>query len=59
MHDVNLEEIDRQIQSMRKAVENLEPVREQFPAVDKNLSRLSASLKMLELNISDVIDVSR
>jgi len=55
---INLEEIDRQIKVIKQAVSDLSIARKQFPAVDRNLVRLSASLKMLELNVSDVIDVN-
>lgn len=58
MQAINLEEIDRQIKVIKQAVSDLSIARKQFPAVDRNLVRLSASLKMLELNVSDVIDVN-
>lgn len=59
MQAINLEEIDRQIKVIKQAVSDLSIARKQFPAVDRNLVRLSASLKMLELNVSDVIDVNQ
>jgi hypothetical protein len=56
---INLKDIDRQIKVIKQAVSDLSIARKQFPAVDRNLVRLSASLKMLELNVSDVIGVNQ
>tara|TARA_B100000035_G_C21029444_1_gene567638 strand:+ start:2560 stop:2748 length:189 start_codon:yes stop_codon:yes gene_type:complete len=51
----NLEEIDRLIQSMKKAAETAAEQAESFPALKKNVDRILASIKMLEINISDII----
>lgn len=51
---VDLKELDRKIQSMKKTAEELKQMGEDFPALYRNISRVLASLKMLELNISDV-----
>jgi hypothetical protein len=50
----NLKEIDSKIQSMKKTAEELKQLGEDFPALYRNISRVLASIKMLELNISDV-----
>jgi type II secretory pathway component PulF len=50
----NLKEIDSKIQSMKKTAEELKQMGEDFPALYRNISRVLASIKMLELNISDV-----
>jgi hypothetical protein len=54
---VDLKELDRKIQSMKKTAEELKQMGEDFPALYRNISRVLASLKMLELNISDVAGV--
>jgi len=54
MKKVDLKEIDGKIQSMKKTAEELKQMGEEFPALYRNISRVLASLKMLELNISDV-----
>lgn len=41
----------------RKAIEELKRLGEDFPAVARNAERMLASLKMLEINVSDVIDL--
>ena len=54
---INLNEIDAKIQSMKKTAEELKQMAESFPALYRNSSRILASIKMLELNISDIADL--
>lgn len=54
---IDMDTIHRNIQSARKAVEELKRLGEDFPAVARNAERMLASLKMLEINVSDVIDL--
>ena len=56
--DNNLNEINVKIQLMKKTAWELEKLGENFPALGKNIARILASLKMLELNISDIVDLS-
>jgi len=51
---IKLKELDSKIQSMKKTAEELKAMGEDFPALYRNTSRILASIKMLELNISDV-----
>ena len=53
--DVNT--VDKKIQSMRQIAEELKGMSHDCPALNRNLVRLSASLKMLEMNFSDVTDI--
>jgi hypothetical protein len=53
----DLHRIAEQIRAMKKAAENLSPYRECFPALDKNTRRILASIKMLELNVSDIVEL--
>jgi hypothetical protein len=53
----DLKEIDIKIQSMKKTAEELKQMGEDFPALYRNISRVLASIKMLELNISDVAGI--
>ena len=41
------------ISQLRQIAEELQEMAKNFPAVEKNTSRMLASVKMLELNISD------
>ncbi len=51
-----LKEMDGKIRLMQKTAEELGGMAGEIPAVSRNLVRLQASLKMLEINISDCLD---
>jgi hypothetical protein len=53
---IDIENMNLNIRSARKAVEELKRLGENFPAVARNAERMLASLKMLEINVSDVMD---
>jgi hypothetical protein len=55
---INLTEMDVKIQTIKKAALELQTMADQFPAVSRNVSRVLSSIKMLELNISDILDPS-
>ena len=55
--DIDLKEIDSRIRSMKKDAEELKEMGDEFPALLKNVSRILANIKMLEINISDVLDI--
>ena len=57
MKKIDLKELDSRVQSMKKTAEELKQMGEDFPALYRNISRVLASIKMLELNISDVAGV--
>ncbi len=52
-----LVEMDAKIQTMKKTALELESMADDFPALSRNLSRILSSLKMLELNISDILEL--
>jgi uncharacterized protein YukE len=51
----DIKKMDAKIKEIRKAAEELQKMGGDIEAVKKNLVRLLASTKMLELNISDAI----
>ena len=53
---IDLEGIDEKIQLIKKAAQELKEMGKNIPAMDRNLLRILASIKMLEINISDVLD---
>ena len=53
---IDLKEIDKRIQSMKKTAEELRQMADRFPALYRNTARILASIKMLEINISDIVD---
>jgi hypothetical protein len=55
--EADLKELDGKIQSMKKTAEELKQMGEDFPALYRNISRILAGIKMLELNISDVAKI--
>jgi hypothetical protein len=50
--------MDVRIKKIRKAAEELKELSGGIQAVDRNASRILASVKMLEINISDVLDIN-
>ena len=42
---------------IKKAAQELKALSRRVPAVDRNAARILASVKMLEINISDVKDL--
>lgn len=53
---IEMERLNRSIHRARQAVEDLRRLGEDFPAVARNAERILASLKMLEINVSDIVD---
>ncbi len=51
-----IKRISKRIKSLRDTAEELTRMAENIPAVTKNTARLLASVKMLEMNISDCVD---
>ena len=55
---LDLEKIDAKIQLMKQAAEELNEIGENFPALARNAIRILASVKMLEINVSDLLDLT-
>ena len=53
----SLYQLDHHIKALRAAAERLIELAEDYPAVVRNTHRILASVKMLELNVSDVVDL--
>jgi F0F1-type ATP synthase epsilon subunit len=54
--EYKINEMDEKIKLIRKTAEELNAISGGIQAVEKNIVRLLASTKMLELNISDFKD---
>ena len=52
---IDLNKINAKIQLMKKTAEELNRIGENFPALARNTVRILASVKMLEINISDIV----
>jgi prefoldin subunit 5 len=58
MADGDIEEMDALIKRLRRLAEELKQKSGRIQAVDRNVDRILANVKMLELNISDVMEIS-
>jgi prefoldin subunit 5 len=52
-----LRKLDTRIKIIKKAAQELKELSSEIQAVDRNAQRILASVKMLEINISDVKDL--
>jgi hypothetical protein len=50
-------EMDEKIQAIKKAALELKEISGGIQAVDRNADRILTSAKMLEINVSDVLEV--
>jgi len=53
----DLKQIDKKIQVMKSSAEELKRLGDNFPALARNSVRILASIKMLEINISDLVEL--
>ena len=56
--DIDIQEIHTAIQTIKKSANELQQLGDRLPAVTRNARRILASAKMLEINISDMIEFS-
>jgi len=54
---IDIKEMDAKIKALKKSAEELRAMAGDFPAVYRNTSRILAGIKMLELNLSDLLDL--
>ncbi len=59
MPQFDLNEIDNKIQAMKKTAAELAQAGENFPAIARNIVRISAGIKMLEINVSDIVELEK
>ena len=57
MNRREMKKMDTLIKAIRKAAQELKILSGGIPAVDRNADRILASVKMLEINISDILDL--
>ena len=56
MNRREMKKMDTRIKAIRKAAQELKEISGGIQAVDRNADRILASAKMLEINISDILD---
>ena len=54
---MDLNEINAKIQLMKKTAEELNRIGDDFPALARNTVRILASVKMLEINVADILEL--
>ena len=54
---IDLDTINAKIQLMKNAARELNAIGENFPAIARNTVRILASVKMLEINVSDLAEL--
>jgi hypothetical protein len=52
---IDLREVNSKIRLIKKTAEELRIMGREFPALARNTVRILASLKMLEINVSDIV----
>jgi hypothetical protein len=55
MTQINLRQVHSKILLMQKTAEELSQMGREFPALARNTARILASLKMLAINVSDIV----
>ena len=53
----DIKKIDDIIRVLKRTAEELQRMGEDFPALARNSTRILASIKMLELNVSDIVEL--
>jgi len=55
--EIDREAMNAKIISIKKAAMELQQMADAFPAIARNSARILASTKMLEINLSDLVDL--
>ncbi len=55
--EIDLVKINEKIQLMKQTAEALNQAGKSFPALARNTARILASVKMLEINVSDLVEL--
>ena len=56
--DIDLRVLVKKIETVKQALEDLQQMGSSIPALDRNCQRILASVKMLEVNFTDVIKLN-
>lgn len=56
MSEIDLQEMIQKVLSLKDMAEDINGLSEDFPAVRRNIQRVMASIKMLEINTVDLIE---
>ena len=56
--EYNVKEMTEKIESLKQGAIELKRMSGGIQAVDRNVDRILASVKILEINISDIVDIT-
>ena len=59
MSKIDLHRIDSKIQLIKETAQELKALGAEIPAIDRNIVRILASVKMLEINFSDLVQLEQ
>lgn len=57
MNEYNLSGMVEKINLLKKAATELKEMSDDFPAVERNMARILADVRVLELDVVDVVDI--
>ena len=57
MSGIDVNEINKKVQLLKQTALELNQMGKDFPAIARNAVRIMASVKMLEINISDLVEL--
>ena len=57
MNRREIKKLDTRIKAIKKAAQELKKISKGIQAIDRNTERILASVKMLEINISDLLEL--
>lgn len=57
VEEYKIQDMAEKIQILKQAATELKHISGEIQAVDRNVDRILASIKMLEINISDVVGI--
>ena len=57
MTEIDLHQLDSKIQLIKNTAQELKTLGAEIPAIDRNIVRILASVKMLEMNFSDLVQL--
>lgn len=55
---IDLQKLDEQIQNLKRAAQALNRMSDDFPAIKRNAARILSSIKMMEINVSDAVELT-
>lgn len=55
MPETSIDEISERVLSLKETAQDIKRISNDFPAVQRNISRIMASIKMLEINSVDLL----